>query len=227
MSNIHYGSSVSYYWSRLAEAFLKHSPHLKWDLFKAVLTAGADEWSALSDVEMGERHLLTEILRSDPNQAWASIAAILVGFENLDASGIRHWLEHGGFHRTGDEVPGPIQYVPSALLFNWINVDRERRALWVADILPKTLDASTAGRLTRDFVANYCSDPHVANVLYCQFHCRGGWGNASDRYRTLRNEAQKWLVGEQDINVIRWTNRYIDGLSDEIKRAEIDEERRL
>jgi hypothetical protein len=43
----------------------------------------------------------------------------------------------------------------------------------------------------------------------------------------LRDEAQKWLVGEQDTGVIRWINQYIDGLSNDIKRAEIDEERRL
>jgi hypothetical protein len=206
---------------------MKRFPHRQWDFFKAVLTAGAHEWAALSNLEMGETHILTEILKGDPKQAWGIIVDILANFENLDASGIRHWLEHGGFHTIGDDPPGPIQYVPSSVLFDWINADRERRALWIADILPKTLDASTAGRLTRDFVATYCSDPHVANVLHCQFGCRGWCGNASDHYRTLRDEAQKWLVGEQDINVIRWTNQYIDGLSDDIKRAEIDEERRF
>ena len=53
-----------------------------------------------------------------------------------------------------------------------------------------------------------------------------GWcGPASDQYRRLRDEARTWLVDEKDVTVRDWIEDYIDGLSHDIDRAEIDEER--
>jgi hypothetical protein len=89
------------------------------------------------------------------------------------------------------------------------------------------LDQSPAGRLTRDFVAKYGNDEGLCSLLSCHFHSRSWMGPASDFYRSLREAAREWLDGERHRNVVRWVENYIDELSRDIQRAEIQEERGL
>ena len=64
-------------------------------------------------------------------------------------------LFDGGLKMLGDEKPGPIQFVPARKLFDWVDEDVTDRAHLLARALPKTLDHTPAGRLTRDFIATY------------------------------------------------------------------------
>ncbi|MEX2307559.1 MAG: hypothetical protein WD738_08205 [Pirellulales bacterium] len=169
--------------------------------------------------------ILTTILRNDPENAFECIVRVHNESDVLYLFSLEHWLSHGGHRVIGDDSPGPIQHIPAKLLFSWVDADIERRGCWLARTLPKTLDNSVAGRLTRDFVAKYATNRVVCSSLYVNFHSRGWCGNASDHYRTLRDEARDWLVDEKNLNVIRWVEDYIDGLSQSIEQAEIEEER--
>ena len=66
----------------------------------------------------------------------------------------------------------------------------------------------------------------IRGGLNAQFSSRGWCGNASDHFRTLRDEAHTWLVDERNPTVCRWILDYIEGLGFEIDRSEIEEERR-
>jgi hypothetical protein len=171
--------------------------------------------------------LLTDILRSDPEQAFGCIAEVFEDGQELRNYSLSHWLSQGGPRGITDESPGPIQYIPSKTLFQWADGDIGRRGGWLARILPKTLDDSVAGRLTRDFVARYGNDRGLCASLNSHFRSRGWCGNESDFCRSLREEAHLWLVDEKNVNVIRWVENYIDYLSDTIDWAEIKEEREV
>ena len=91
---------------------------------------------------------------------------------------------------------------------------------WLIGALPKTMDASLGGRLTREFVAKYGANEELSRSLWCRFHSRGWCGPASDHYRSLRNQAHEWLAAEKNQTVIRWLEDYIDQLSAYIEEAE-------
>lgn len=219
--------SVSYYWSRLAAAFLKQYPGRQWDFFRGVLSAGATEWSALLDLNTNEEQVLTKVLRENPGAAFDCIADVCSEFGDRHSFAIQRWLSSDGHRLIGDDRPGPIQHVPSTKLFDWVDKDVNQHGHWLTQVLPKTLDDTVAGRLTRDFIARYGRDKRISSGLYAHFRSRGWCGNASDHYRALRDEARGWLVDEKNTTVIRWVEDYIEGLTYNIDRAEIEEERRL
>jgi len=219
--------SASYYWSRLAAAFLKQCPGRKWDLFQSVLLSGVGHWAVLADLNTNEEHVLTHLLREDPETAFDCVTDVYSQVDDRSTFGIQHWLSDDGHRGIEDDGPGPIQYIPAAKLFAWVDADIDRRGYWLARTLPKTLDDTAAGRLTRDFIARYSQHRSIASGLHEHFHSRGWCGNASDRYRELREQSRTWLVNEKDKVVIRWVENYMDGLTYDIARAEIDEERRL
>jgi len=219
--------SASYYWSRLAKAFIQQFPNREWDLFGNVIRLSMNGWSILEDLDTNKEAILTSSLRNDPNTAWGCIADAYREARDRGEWLSQHWLAEGGHRGFGNDDPGPIQFVPADVLFGWIDEDIEEHGYWVTRALPKTLDMSMAGRLTREFVARYGKDESIRRGLYAHFHSRSWSGNASDHHRKLRQQARDWLIDEKNSTVIRWINDYIDGLDYDIERAEIEEERRI
>lgn len=227
ITNRHGRNNASYYWSRLALAFLNQYPSRKWEFFGRLLKVGSSEWSLLCDLSTFGEPLISDLLREDPEKAFAHIAEVVEDEEQRDGFALGHWLAQGRHHAIGEDDPGPIQYIPSSILFAWVDKDIQRRGAWLAHILPKTLDESVAGRLTRDFIARYGNDRGICASLNAHFNSRGWCGKESDHHRSLRDEARTWLIDERNNNVIRWVEKYIDGLTYSIDRAEIDEEREV
>ncbi|HEY1602614.1 MAG TPA: helix-turn-helix transcriptional regulator [Pirellulales bacterium] len=225
MCERHATHEASYYWSRLAAAFLEQYPRLKWEFFGALLRNGAHESSLLTDLNSNREALLSDVLRQDPEQSFACISEVFEECDEMRSYGFTRWLSQGANRLVGDNEPGPIQYIPAHILFSWVDKDANRRGAWLAHVLPKTLDTTVAGRLTRDFVARYGNDRGICGSLNAHFHARSWCGPESAHYRGLREEARDWLVDERNPTVIRWVTRYIEGLTSCIGRAEIDEER--
>lgn len=218
--------SAGYYWSRLASAYIEHYPESKWDLFRGVLRASSKDWSILSDLERNEEAVMERLLQEDPETAFDCISEFYRDAHGRDTFGVQHWLAGDG-HTFGSEPPGPIQYVPAKKLFDWVDENVDGHGWWLCRTLPKTLDQSAGGRLTRDFIAKYANDEGIAHTLYAHFHSRSFCGEASECYRRLREEAREWLENEENPTVIRWIEDYIDGLSGSIEYWRIDEERRF
>jgi transcriptional regulator with XRE-family HTH domain len=217
---------TDHYWSRLAASFVARYPGRTWEFFTAVLRLGTKHWGTLSDLDSNGENVLTGILRSDPERAWQCVAEVHSSAGERACLGLQRWLSTGR-HRLFDEAPGPIQFVDPSTLFAWVDQDGEGRAFWLMRALPKTMDDSPGGRLTRAFVARYGADEDYSASLRSHFHSRGWCGPASEHYRSLRNQAREWLAGERNPTVIRWIEDYTDQLSACIERAEIEEERRF
>ena len=127
----------------------------------------------------------------------------------------------------GSETPGPIRFAPSPTLFEWVDKNEDDHGCWLAGLLPKTMNQTPAGRITRDFVARYGTNDRIMASFSCRFGARSYCGLESDHDRRLRDGARSWLSGENDPTVIRWIEKYIESLGYDIQRAEIDEERRF
>jgi transcriptional regulator with XRE-family HTH domain/DNA polymerase III delta prime subunit len=220
-------SSVNYCWSELAASFVKRYPSRTWEFFTAILRLGTKRWNVLIDLDMTQEQVLTRLFRSDPERAWQCVAEVYSVTGKGSSFGIQHWLSDGGHRLYGDDAPGPIQFVPPGTLFAWVDQNVEDHAYWLIPALPKTMDASLGGRLSREFVARYGANKEFSNSLWCRFHSGSWCGPASNHYRVLRNQAHEWLAGERNPTVIRWIEDYIDQLSASIEQAEIEEERRM
>lgn len=61
--------------------------------------------------------------------------------------------------------------------------------------------------------------------FYIYLYTDGWSGPASEHYRKKRDQARFWLNGETSPHVIEWLEKYIDGLTSQIEREEITEER--
>jgi hypothetical protein len=214
-----------YHWSEIANSFLVQYPQRIWDLFNRLLRLSTSGWALLLDLNTHNEHVLTKILRSNPETAFTCIADVVMSVPRAEAFGIQSWLADDGHRGLEDEGPGAVQHIPSKTLFKWVDENVDERGPWLARVMPKTLDRSDAGRLTRDFLARYGKIREIASELGAHFYSRGWAGNASDYYRELREEARTWLVDERDSNVIRWVDDYIESLSVNIEQAETIEER--
>ncbi len=225
MADGHVLHNTAYYWSRLADEFLRQFPERRWELFERVLIVAFKGWAVLSALDKNEERVLTTLVKDNPESAWNCIARAYDSAGDNRTFGLQRWLRSRGLRTIGDEAAGPIQHVPSTVLFEWVDEDRDDRAYWLTQVLPKTLDESAAGRLTRDFVARFGRAESVRSSLLVQFESGAWHGKASDHYRGLRDDARSWLVNERNSTVRRWIEDYIERLGLDIDRSIIEEER--
>jgi hypothetical protein len=221
------GNAVSYYWSRLAVAFVAQCSERAWEFFRAILRLGMKQWNLLANLDMSQEQVLARLFKIDPQRAWDCIAEVVAEGDVERSFGIQHWLADSAHLLPGDDGPGLIQFAPPAKVFAWVDESVEDRGRWLVCALPKSLDHTTAGRLTRDFIAKYGKVESLSALLWCHFHARAWCGSATAYYRKLREQAREWLAGEKNQTVVRWIENYIDGLGFDIQRAEIEEERRF
>ncbi|REJ64998.1 MAG: helix-turn-helix domain-containing protein [Planctomycetota bacterium] len=217
--------NAGYYWSRIAASFVDQHPDRKWDLLREILVVAADGSFLLADLDTNQEQVLTALFREDPVAAWKCVDSAYRELGGSRNFAMHSWLSRGGHRAIGDDTPGPIQYVSSKTLFDWVDEDLEERGYWLTRVLPKTLDQNGPGKLTRDFIARYGRDERIRNGVNSNFYSRGWCGDASTHYRKLRDDARSWLHDEKNSTVIRWVDAYIDSLSHDIERAEVDEER--
>lgn len=218
---------VSYSWSRLAHEFVTQFPRRTWDMFGTVLKVAADQWTSLGDLDTNQERVLSTLLRKDPKSAWRCITEAYRSSDGSPNGALQHWLADGGHRAIGDDSPGPIAFVPKSMIFRWVDQDIDHRGYWIARTLPKTFDISSSGRMTREFVQRYGRNEIVADTVTAHFHSRGWCGKATDRFRKLRSDAREWRAREKDPVVRQWLDRYVDSLSADIEREEVDEERRF
>jgi len=219
--------SFGFYWSRVAAVFMQQYPRRKWDLFRKMLLIGIKQWRILGDLDMHQDRVFTTLVKEDPNGAWEQIAEAYQDSVGQSRFGLSHWLADGGPAVIGSDASGPVQWLPKEIVFSWVTEDVDDRAAWLASMLPKTLNGSPAGRLTRDFLTKFGRNKRAFDSLLARFRSSSWCGSASDHYRSLRDDARQWLVGENNTTVIQWVEEYIECLTFNIEREEIEEERRL
>jgi DNA-binding transcriptional regulator PaaX len=106
-----------------------------------------------------------------------------------------------------------------------VDEEPQERVYWLTRTLPKTLDQSGAGRLTRSFIARYGKSDSVRENLYRHFFAQSWCGKESDYFRKLREQTRTWAIDERNKLVKQWITDYAEMLDDAIKHAEIQEER--
>jgi hypothetical protein len=214
----------NYHWSEVASRFLDLYPHRGLDLLSVALNARGLAARTLLSVCNHAGAVLERIVRASPEEGWRRIAAALGELDSPLSQHLGHWLA-GDLGCGDEEEPGPIMLFPPHCLWGWIDEEPDARVRWLVAALPRTLDRSARGSLTRAFVCRYGEREEVALDLLSRFVCTGWCGSESAHFRALRDCGRAWRETEDKPRVAAWIGRYLRRLDEEIERAEVEEER--
>lgn len=220
-----HNSMSDHHWQALAERFARQYPNRGPDLLRHMLRRCQDWEFELALVHHPVGQFLLDLVRRRPMDCWSVVTDVLKENEGVRRGTLRLWLgPRGSFgERRGG---GPMELFPADLVLSWVNEDPAERALLVARCVRKTVDPEEGGRLARELLVRFGHVQHLNDVLAGHFWSDGYCGKASEHYRKKRDEVYKWLSKERDPTVVRWLERYASGLTHDIERAEIEEERR-
>ena len=213
-------SMPMYYWNEIAKGFIKKHPTRSVDLLNEILR-NMRRISHHGDTSF-VAEIADKIVFDCPCEAWKVISEVLVS-KPENRRTVIHWLADTGF----EDIPRPsaANYLPAEKVLRWLKEDPEKRQWLVLEILPKTLDQETGGKLTCLFVEEFCDDDRVAYSLFGHFFTGGWTGPESDYLSKKRDAARQWLKEISSVKIQLWLGKYIDYLNGLIEGAKIREER--
>lgn len=208
------------YWNEIAKGFIKKHPTRSVDLLNEILR-NMRRISHHGDTSF-VAEIADKIVFDCPCEAWKVISEILVSKPD-DRRTVIHWLADTGFEDMSK--PSAANYLPAEKVLRWLKEDPEKRQWLILEILPKTLDQETGGKLTCLFIEEFCDDNRVAYSLLEHFYSGGWTGPESDYLSRKRDAARQWLKEISSVKIQVWLGKYIDHLNGLIEGSKIREER--
>ncbi len=209
-----------YYWNGIAKGFIKKHSTRSVDLLNEILR-NMRRISHHGDTSF-VAEIADKIVFDCPCESWKVISEILVS-KPENRRTVIHWLADTEF----EDMPKPsaANYLPAEEVVRWIKEDLEQRQWLILEILPKTLEQETGGKLTHLFIEEFCDDDRVAYSLVGHFYTGGWTGPESDYLSRKRDAARQWLKGISSVKIQVWLGKYIDHLNVLIEDSKIREER--
>lgn len=213
----------TYRWSEIAKAFLNLDPEKSLELAKLVLNHFGEEGS-IFDYDPDICSVLNEITKQYPTEIWEHVSELLENQNFPRTFALERWLAGG---ESSEE--GAFTLIPREKIWEWVDEKQEKRSVYLARRIVLTpLSVETwPTSLERGLLVRY---GHVVEDLgdtLMSNYAMGGWsGPASLHYEGIQEELLRIETGENDENVKRWIDEYVDSLEQHyIEPARIDEER--
>jgi len=214
---------ADYDWSVVAEQYIEQFPSQQTEIFEAAIQKVISrDWQL--DEHNQAYHVISRIIQADPNQCWRIVMAKLESTKDMERFHLVHWLGPGISFGSSVTI-GPLALFPMNAVFDWIAENPDERAYEIASIVPKSLAHDEYGEWARELLNRYGDKENVRHGLMSHFWADGWSGLASDHYRRKRDTARDWLDSESSMRVRQWLQEFIDWLSRDIERSEIEEER--
>lgn len=215
------GGMREHYWRRIANQYRKQYPERDMDLL-AVLLKNLDRLSRARSHNDASQ-VADDIVRKHPKESWKLIATALEG-ERKHGYEIASWLGEISFE--DDPKGGALRLVDAQDVIDWTNHAPETRIPLIYRALPRTLDETEGGVVTRLFVERFADGDKVSSALISHFMYGGGWSGPRSEYLSRkRDKARRWLSEAASERVQTWLMQYIEALSVDIENAHIQEER--
>ncbi len=224
--NYRYDTMTDFYWTETAKVFLSLHPRKALELVQLMLVPfGSDR--TLFDSFSQSCSFLTEVTKEYPAEVWTYVSKYLDNRDNFSRTiSLGNWLKEGDLSEEEKEV-GAITLIPPQNIWEWVDKDVENRAWYLAyEFAPKTLSIGEwHDSLTRDFIARYGDREDVRRNLISNYFTESFSGLPSLHYEERLQKLQTIKKADDNENVVRWINEFIDTLAESVERAKIEEER--
>ena len=220
-------SMTDSYWEGIANAFLDLYPEKGLELVEEMLPNFGKEGTIFGMFGTEICSVLTELTKRYPEQVWKHVSKRL---EERD-SFIEDWLKDGnsidGFSTV--EEKGALTFIPHEKIWEWIDEDVENRTWYFAyRLVSKTLSVKEwRNSLVRAFLIRYGEREDVRSNLHANYATESWTGKRSLHLEQRKEKLLCLKDSEDDANVKRWLDEYVEELEEDIERARIEEERRF
>lgn len=219
-----------YRWKSLALRFVRLYPARSTELADQMLAYLGQDGTIMESFRPYPLSVLDSITREHPVEMWAKLTAYLVMPLDRRSLSIASWLQGSGSRYDPDAkkgAPTALEFVPSDLIWKWIDEDVENRAWYFAySMVPKRLFREE-GRvcLARQMLIRYGHLESVRRNFSCNFDS-GGWSGPSSLHWAEQKQMLEDFRTNEDNQMVRgWINEQIELLEKQIEHSRLEEER--
>jgi hypothetical protein len=212
---------VGYHWHSVAKGFRIRFPNRDLDLLNLILSQ-IEKLSGFRQLT-SPAQVADAITYAHPDDAWSIISNILESDEK-NSWWLETWLGEE-FRFDEKKQGGAIEALNPNAVVQWVMKNPGDRAWKILRCLPKTLDESRGGKLTRLFIETFGDDHELAYDLIGHFWTGSWTGPESEHLAWKRDKAREWLSEIKSGKILAWLYRYIEFLNKSIVEAELREER--
>ena len=217
---------TAYYWADISRAFLHFCPEKNLELAELMFSYFGEDGSIVSRYSR-TCSVLDEITEKCPAEIWEKVGRLLANHEYSSKKfALEQWLREGSSWGREETRPA-LLHVPHELIWEWIGEDTEYRAWYFANrLVPKTLSTTEwGGSLVQGLLIHYGEREDVRNCLCANYMTETYWGPASLHYEEKIRKLLDIKNSEDDWNVIRWIDEFVEQLKRDVEQAKVDEER--
>ena len=223
-----FGTMTDHYWTEIGKAFVNLHPEKSLELVEPILSHFGQE-GAIIDIYSETCSVLDQITQRYPVEVWEQVCKHLEDQTNFSrAFSLERWLR-GREDSPSGESAGALTLIPREKIWEWVDEDAKNRAWHLASrLLPKIL--SVVGwqeSLARAVLIRYGEQEEVRSSLRSNYLTEGWWGPGSLHYKEKQQQLLRLKEGEDNENVKRWIDEFVDGLEEAIVHEKIEEERRF
>lgn len=214
-----YDAMLSHYWLVLAKELVKKQSQ-KYSVVLQILLDNFDS-SGLKMGPEGEKYL-DELVSLHPEETWAIIGDQIAPPLSSKGFAIMNWFR--GDMGFSSSEPGSMRHIPRKAIWDWIELDKEKRTTVIAHMAPKDFEPhSWGGSLVRELLVHFGDSKNVRSSIYNNFFTGGFSGPASAHYSDVLDRLKSLLGGEKDINAKRWLRDAIESTSNTLEQAQIQQ----
>ena len=228
-SDLHRSNTMTdHYWTEIGKAFIDLHPEKSLELVEPILSHFGQEGTII-DIYSETCSVLDQITERYPVEVWEQVCKHLEDQTDFSrAFSLERWLR-GREDSSSGESAGALTLIPWEKIWEWVDKDVENRAWYLASqLVPKTLlVVGWRNSLVRAVLIRYGERDEVRSCLRSNYLTEGWHGPGSLHYKEKQQQLLRLKEGEDNENVKRWIDEFVDGLEDAIEHEKIDEERRV
>jgi hypothetical protein len=223
-----FGTMTDHYWTEIGKVFVDLHSEKSLELVEPILSNFGQDGTII-DIYSQTCSVLDQITRRHRGEVWEQVSKLLEDQTNFSrTASLERWLREGN-SLGQEESAGTLAHIPRKKIWDWVNKDVENRAWRLAyRLVPKTLSvARWRNSLVREVLMRYGEREEVRSGLRSNYLTEGWSGPGSLHYKEKQQKLLRLKEGEDNENVKRWIDEFVDALEDSIEYEKIDEERRF
>lgn len=211
--NLQLDSMDYYHWREVGRAFVDTHPEKDITLAEWMIEYFGERGTILDGLSETEA-VLYSIAQQHPLEVWTLITKYLGPPLDRRAFHLRNWLQ------------GALPVFPLEQIWQWVDEDTERRASYLAGFVPKSLiKQEEQVSLAREVLMRYGEREDVRQAFSANYFSGTWWGSESAHYESERQNLLDLKPQEDNSNVKRWIDEYVNELNGYIGDAKMREER--